>query len=226
MLLAAMVYWLGRAYLPDEKPSKTETADTPQISTAQWRTVALLFAVLALTVLQSISVDQFYNVGLIYIAQSVDLNTPFGAIPAGWFISINSLGYVLAAPFLISLWKVQAKRGTEPNDFTKMAIGALIIGASSVFMAMSSMQLETGNTGSLLPVVAFFLMGVGFMWYWPTLLAIVARYSPDAIKARTMAMVYLTVFALVGGAVFLASGTSFKRFLESPSVESITQVST
>lgn len=194
-MLVAAIYWIGRGYLPDEKPSKTHATDQPQISTAQWRTVALLFAVMALTVLQSISVDQFYNVGLIYVAQSVDLNTALGAMPAGWFISINSLGCVLAAPFLISLWKDQAKRGTEPSDFTKMAIGAFIIGASSICMAMSSMQLDSGKAGALLPVLAFFLMGVGFMWYWPTLLAIVARYSPNSIQARMMAMVYLTAFA-------------------------------
>jgi POT family proton-dependent oligopeptide transporter len=195
MLFACAVYWMGRDYLPVETISNSEKAQHQALTKAEWRTLRLLVIISLFTVLQSISYDQTYNVGMMFIADHVDLSTPMGVMPVGWFISINALASVLCVPALLWWWKCQADRGIEPNDLYKMAMGAFFIALGVGMFALASLQLETGKAGLFFPVVANILTGIGFMMYWPMLLAIVARCSPSAIRARMMAMVYLTAFA-------------------------------
>ena len=194
MIIACAVYWSGRSYLPHEYLHKQSNIEKVKITSQEWSRVLLLFIVMAITIFQSISFDQTYNVGLVFITEHIDLNTPFGTMPVGWFISINSLACVLCAPVLIWWWKKQATRGKEPHDFSKMATGAFWIAAGNGLIILSALQAESGAAGMTLPVIGYIIIGVGFMYYWPTLLAIVARYAPDTVKARMMAMVYLTAF--------------------------------
>jgi POT family proton-dependent oligopeptide transporter len=251
MVLASIVYWSGRSYLPEESFLSKQVVDKPKLTREEWRTVGLLFIMLTITVFQSISFDQFYNVGLVFIANSVDLNTALGEIPVGWFISINSMGSVLGAPLLIWWWKNQSNRGCEPDDFTKMAIGAFFIAVGGALLMLSSLQLDTDKAGILLPILAYLITGIGFMWYWPILLALVARYAPKVLKARMMAMVYLTAFVsgvssgfigsfyeqmtpfafwaynaffgVFGGVIFLMFGKTLKRMLERTTESSLQQ---
>jgi POT family proton-dependent oligopeptide transporter len=205
MVLASIVYWSGRSYLPDESSLSRPAVEKPKLTIEELRTVGLLFIMLTITVFQSITYDQLYNVGLVFIANNVDLNTALGEMPVGWFISINSMGSVLSAPFLIWWWKNQSDRACEPNDFTKMAIGAFVIAAGGALLMLSSLQLGADKVGIMLPIVAYFITGIGFMWYWPILLAIVARYAPTLLKARMMAMVYLTAFVSGVSSGFIGS---------------------
>jgi POT family proton-dependent oligopeptide transporter len=46
----------------------------------------------------------------------------------------------------------------------------------------------------LVPVIYDVLLGIGFLYYWPTLLALVSRAAPATIKATLMGAVFLTLF--------------------------------
>lgn len=72
-----------------------------------------------------------------------------------------------------------------------------------MLLAVGSAAQVPGEVDMALPIVAYFLSGVGFTWFWPTWLAIVSRYAPKPVAARMMAAAYLVVFLsnLIGGYV-------------------------
>ena len=194
MIVACTVYWMGRTYLPVETTSKPQETEKQSLTRTEWRTIGLVFLILLVMVFQSMGLGQTFNVGLIFIAEHVDLDTPFGAMPVGWFISINAFASVLCAPVLIWWWRRQSQKGTEPNELYKMGLGAFVVAAGVSMFALASSELETGKASLFFPVLANILTGIGFMMYWPMALAIAARCSPPAIRARMMAVVYLTAF--------------------------------
>ena len=47
---------------------------------------------------------------------------------------------------------------------------------------------------ALFPIAYAIFMGVGFLYYWPTLLALVSRATPHRLKATMMGAVFLSLF--------------------------------
>jgi POT family proton-dependent oligopeptide transporter len=43
-------------------------------------------------------------------------------------------------------------------------------------------------------VLYSFLLGIGFLYYWPTLLALVSRAAPAKLKATLMGFSFMTLF--------------------------------
>ncbi|MEP7088297.1 MAG: hypothetical protein ABI884_13415, partial [Gemmatimonadota bacterium] len=46
------------------------------------------------------------------------------------------------------------------------------------------------------PIIYDILLGIAFLYYWPTLLALVSRAAPAGLKATLMGRVFLTLFHL------------------------------
>src|SRR3546814_12598862 len=89
----------------------------------------LLIGVIALTVLPNIAYPMIWNVGILWADQHASLATPLGAIPASWFNSIDAFVSIIAVPPLVAWWRWQARRGREPGDIGKIAIGSELTGA-------------------------------------------------------------------------------------------------
>lgn len=55
----------------------------------------------------------------------------------------------------------------------------------------------------LWPFLLYLLNSIGFLYYWPTLLALYSRAAPRAINATMMGTLFLSVFAgnVIGGAL-------------------------
>ena len=203
MLVALAAYLKGLSHLPDEPHLIRNAAPPAKLNTADWRSVGLLIVMLMMTVILTLGFDQIFNMGMVWIDAAVDLETPFGPMPVAWFVSINSLGVVLGAIATLAWWRWQAKHGREPENTTKIAIGGLLAGVGVMLLAAGSAAQAPGRVSIAVPVIAYFLSGVGFTWFWPTWLAVISRYAPRQIAARMMAAAYLVVFLsnLVGGYV-------------------------
>lgn len=203
MLVALAVYLKGLSHLPDE-PHLARNATLPTtLNAADRRKVGLLIIMLLMSVIVTMGFDQMFNMGMVWIDAAVDLETPLGPMPVAWFVSINSLGVVLGAIATLAWWRWQAKHGQEPQDTTKIAIGGVLAGAGVMLLAAGSAAQAPGSVSIAVPVIAYFLSGVGFTWFWPTWLAVISRYAPRQIAARMMAAAYLVVFLsnLIGGYV-------------------------
>ncbi len=202
MLLALAVYLAGQRHLPDPQHVRTQKAEHPPLSATERRRLLALFAAIALVVPAATGFFMIGGIGMIWIDQYVNLASPLGAVPAGWFNSLDSFVSILSAPVLIALWTWQAQSRHEPSGITKMAIGGGIIGLSSLALAAGSyLSPAPGSVPVLWAVAGFGAMGLGFMWYWPVLLALVSGSAPPKVNSTMMGAVFLALFvsAVAGG---------------------------
>jgi POT family proton-dependent oligopeptide transporter len=190
MLLGLLTYILGFRYLPE--PPRTARTSTPAVDAREMRIVIALFIVMAITVFQSIAFYQNSNIGLVWIDHYVNRDVLGFHIPQAWFVAINSFVSIVSVPPLFALWRWQAARRREPDEMGKIAIGAWITVAANLVQAAGCF---TGARVSIFfPVMYNVLLGVGFLYYWPTLLALVSGAAPSRIKSTMMGCVFLTLF--------------------------------
>lgn len=210
MLAAAVAYFAGLPHFAAEraKPKPAEADLRPAMTGRDWQMMALLAGVMTVSILWSLVYDQLANVGLLFVADRVALDTPLGSVPAAWFASLDPLASVLIVPPLIMLWRWQARRGKEPDDLGKIATCSVLMALSAGSLALGDFLSDGGKVSIIFPIIAFFLSGAGFMWGWPTLLALISRRAPARINSTMMACVYLVAF--VSG---IGSGT-IARFYE------------
>ena len=194
MILGLVTYLAGLRYLPPEPSRRARAAAARRLDPAERRLIALLCGVIALTIFQSVAFYQIGNAGMVWVRRMVDPATPLGPIPTAWFRSVDSLvSVVLAAP-LIALWSRQARGGGGPSDYAKLGLGAAIAAASALVLAAASMLGTPGHVSPLWPVVAFAGMGVAFLYYWPTLMALVSRRAPAGTGGAMLGVIFMSLF--------------------------------
>jgi POT family proton-dependent oligopeptide transporter len=195
MLVALGVYLAGQRHLPDPEVARRERHQLPALTPSERRRTWALIGLILLTILPNIAYPMIWNIGIVWVDQHVGLGTPFGAVPASWFNSVDSFSSILAAAPLVALWAWQARRGNEPPGIVKIAIGSAIIGASALLMAAGSIGLQDGGKVSVLWALGgFFGMGVAFMWYWPVTLALVSKAAPAKVNSTLMGGAFLSLF--------------------------------
>jgi len=193
MLLGLATYLIGYRELADTIATvkQAEPQDAP-MDRAQWRIVACLFAVMAFTIFQSIAYYQNSNIALIWTESSVDLDLLGFHVPVAWFNSIDPLISIVAVPFLLALWRRQAAGRGEPGEVSKIGTGAWIACAANLLLVAGCALSQ--RVPVLFPVAYDVLLGVAFLYYWPTLLALVSRAAPPRVRATLMGTVFLTLF--------------------------------
>ena len=192
MLIGLATYVSGFRYLPADRPRTLPAQTKAPLDRRQWRVVAALAVVSAITIFQSIGYYQNTNMNLVWIDHSVDLNLLGFHVPVAWFNSIDPLASIVGVPVLFALWRWQAARSREPDDLGKIAIGAWITTIANLLLVAAC--LVSARTSALVPAAYDVLLGIGFLYYWPTLLALVSRAAPASIKATMMGAVFLTLF--------------------------------
>jgi POT family proton-dependent oligopeptide transporter len=151
--------------------------------------------VIAFAVLPHAAYSMIWNIGLIFIDAQVSLATPVGTVPTAWFNSVDSFASIVAVPPLVALWAWQARRDREPASIAKIGIGSAIIGASALFFVAGCLLAGPNEKVSVVwPLLAFTGMGVGFLYYWPVLLALVSQAAPTRINSTMMGVAFLALF--------------------------------
>ena len=194
MLLALAVYLNGFRYMPDEVPVNLDRSTEPALTKREWRDVGVITLMLLMMVVLGLGYDQIFNMGMVWVDQTVNLDSSMGRFPVAWFTSVDAGATVAASVGVIILWRWQAARGQEASDSTKIAIGGILTGAGVAILAIGSAVAEGGRVSIFFPVAAFLFTGTGFTWYWPAWLAMVSRHAPPKIAARMMAAAYLVGF--------------------------------
>ena len=195
MLLALVAYGLGQRHLPDDRPLAREREKAPPLTGAERKRVLVLLFVIALTIPAEIAYPMVWSIGILWVDQYVNLATPLGEVPSSWFSSMDSIGCILAAPVLVAFWGWQARRGSEPASVTKQGIGTGIAGCAALLFAYSNLGITTPNTvGAGWAVAGWLIMGLAWMYYWPTTLAIVSKAAPPRVASTLMGVAFLSPF--------------------------------
>ena len=195
MLVALLAYILGQRHLPDDRPLARKREKSAPMTKAERKRLWILLLIIALTIPAEIAYPMVWSIGILWVDQYVNLATSLGEVPSSWFASMDSIGAILAAPALVMFWAWQAKRGIEPSSVTKVGIGSVIIAIAALLFAYGNMGHsgpDSVNAGWA--IAGWLIMGLAWMYYWPTTLAIVSRAAPAGMASILMGVAFLSPF--------------------------------
>ena len=192
MLLGLATYLYGYRYLPARVERRK--SEGTRLTAAERRIVCALIAVMIITIFQSTAFYQVFNVNPIWIQQHVALDIGTFRIPVPWFQSINSVFSILCVPMLFWIWRHQASRGREPNELAKIGIGAWIAAASNLILVAAIFVSSGAPVHPIYPFLYSAGLGISFLYYWPTLLALVSRAAPAKLNSTLMGLAFMSLF--------------------------------
>ena len=114
--------------------------------------------------------------------------------PIPWYQSGHSLVSLLAVPVLLYGWRRQAARGREPSEIGKIGIGAWLMAASNLILAAATLGSGGAPINPIWPLLYCLSLAISFMYYWPTLLALVSRTAPVRVNAMMMGIAFISLF--------------------------------
>ena len=192
MLIGLATYLHGFHHLPARVALPDR--DHSRLNRAERRVTLALIAVMTITVFQSIAFFQLFNVLPIWMQQHVALGVGGFHVPVPWYASVNSLASVLSVPLLFWIWAGQARRAREPDQLSKIGIGAWMAAASNLILVGASLESGGEPIHPIWPLLYSVGLGVAFLYQWPTLLALVSRAAPARLNATLMGFVFMSLF--------------------------------
>jgi len=198
MLIGLAIYVAGRRHLPAENTIRREHRATLQAGDGR-----VLFAILVLLVITSLywTVQaQIWNVYPLWLRDHVDRAVAFDlTVPVTWFQALDSMAVLVLAPVMILFWRRQGRRGTEPDDLSKITTGCAWYGASCLLLAAGAWLAGDGLAMMVWPVTFHFVVAIGYLYAAPIALSLISRAAPAAVTAMMVGAYYLAIF--IGGLV-------------------------
>jgi POT family proton-dependent oligopeptide transporter len=192
MLAGLVTYLMGYKHLPARVERRRD--EHPRLTRTEWRVIAALAAVMFITMFQSISYYQLANTFPVWVQHHVDLSLGAFEIPVPWYQSVDPAFSIVGVPLLFGLWGWQARRRGEPGDLGKIGIGALLAACANLILVAAILATGGDGISPIFPFLYCGLLGVAFLYYWPTLLALVSRTAPASVNATMMGVCFLTLF--------------------------------
>jgi POT family proton-dependent oligopeptide transporter len=204
MLVGLATYLGGSRYLPKNNGADAPTKQDARRTRAPVSTYILLLAVIAIVVIFRAAYEQSGNTIALWADTGVDRHIGHGfSIPMTWFQSLNPLLIFLLTPVIVIYWTRAAKRGREAGSIGKMALGAFIVGASYLLLAVVAMN-SGGERASWLWLALFFLVyTIGELFILPVGLGLFGKLAPLEFAATAIAAWFMAAFFgnLMAGAV-------------------------
>jgi proton-dependent oligopeptide transporter, POT family len=215
MLTGLIIYILGGKYLPNQDRPARRSVAAPRLGGGHRSTLILLFAIgLAVTVFRG-AYEQVGNTVALWADVGINRSTALFTIPMTWFQSLNPLLVFLMTPILLSRWRRLSDKGREQSTMQKMALGALIVSAAYLLLAIVAHQAQESRASWLWLVLFFGIFTLGELYILPTGLGLFARLAPKGFGATTVAAWFLAIFSgsFAAGAVgTLWSVTTHARY--------------
>ena len=192
MLAGLATYLVGYRHLPARVERCTFERD--RLTAADRGVILALVAVMLISIFQSVAYYQLANVLPVWIQAQVALEVGSFTIPVPWYQSIDPLFSILGVPLLFWIWRKQAERRREPGDLAKIGIGAWLAALSNLILVAAILIADGAPVHPVWPMLYCAGMGIAFLYYWPTLLALVSRTAPASVNATMMGVAFTTLF--------------------------------
>ena len=206
MFIGLAVYVAGGAYLPTQTVQPRCVKQPLRTNSNDRKLVLLLFAVAIATTVFRGAYEQIGNT--IPLWTDIGVNRALGrfVIPMTWFQGLNPLLVIALTPALLLVWR---RHGKETPPARKMAIGATIVSAAYLLLAVISTLAGSSRAHWFWLVLFFVVLTTGELYILPTGLGLFARLAPPRLGATTVASWFLTIFSgsLLAGVV----GTLWSR---------------
>ena len=196
MVTGLAIYIIGGRHLPADPPRERRSKEHGSWRALDGRLWLLLAAIACAVVIFRGAYEQIGNTVALWADEGV--NRAVGAslvIPMTWFQSLNPLLVFALTPLVLAHWSALATRDREPSGLAKMSIGAAVVAAAYLLLAIAAAS--AGPKGaSWLWLVAFFgLLTAGELYILPVGLGLFARLAPAGMAATMIAAWFLASFA-------------------------------
>jgi POT family proton-dependent oligopeptide transporter len=197
MLIGLVIYliggrWVGLTTSRSQSPTR---AVHPRLKAGDGRVIAHLLALIPISALFWIAQSQVWNTYNLWVRDHVELRFGAWTMPVPWLQSLDGLAPFLLLPPVLLLWRWQARRGREPFETTKIAIGCFIFAASTLWLAAAPLVVDAAGRTPLLWAVVFHLTSnAGWLFFNPVVVALYSRMAPPAVNATLMGANTLSVF--------------------------------
>ena len=201
MLIGLIYYRLGQGWLPAQAPRGPREA-RPRLRSDERRIVWLLLPLVPIATLFWVAQSQIWNTYNLWVRDHINLVVGGFTVPIPWLQALDGLAPFLTLPPFLLLWRWQARRGTEPSEFGKMAIGCFIFGASVMLLAAGQFVIDaSGRTPILLAIVFHFASNIGWLYFTPSANSLVTGAAPRPVNGVMIGVYTLSVFfgSLISG---------------------------
>lgn len=189
-------YLWGQRYLPAAVRHPAVERQAAPRGRFDRRTIMLLGAIFAAVTVFRGAYEQIGNTVALWADTGVDKQVgDWFEIRMSWFIALNPAFIVLMTPLLLRSWRAGALAGRREAPARRMAMGALIVAASYLLLAVLATSHGDARTGWPWFVLFFAVLTLGELFILPTGLGLFARLAPTGLGATTVAAWYLASFA-------------------------------
>jgi POT family proton-dependent oligopeptide transporter len=219
MVIALVIYRLGRKWLPADSVSEraaAKAARRPPLSREERTAVILLLALLPVLALGAVGNQEIFNAYLLWAPDHIDLVFFGRKMPTSWLITVDAVLSVSMLVAVLGFWRLWARRFTEPDEIAKMVIGEFISVGGLLMLAAAAHQSAGGAKAGVGWALAFHVINsIGFANVFPVGLALYARASPKALAATMIGFYYVHLFLAnnlvgwLGGLLERMPGTQF-----------------
>jgi POT family proton-dependent oligopeptide transporter len=217
MVIGLVTYLAGRKYLPPEPPRTAKRATARAAPTPnEWRVILVLILMLPVLALASIGNEQMFNVYLLWGERNYRLAFGGWTMPVTWLISIDSVIAIAAMSGSLAFWRWWATRRREPNEISKLVMGAAICALAPLVLVAAALTAAGGGRISLGWALPFHAVNeIGFANLYPVGMALFSRCAPRGLGSTMIAVFFLHMFACnlfvgwLGGLLDTLSGPSF-----------------
>jgi len=197
MLIGLAVYLSGRRWLPADalKPRRTD-APRPRLVRGEIKTILVLVALLPVMAMAALGNQEIFNAYLVWGDAHYNLVFAGQTMPVTWLISLDAFIGSSTIVATVAFWRWWATRRREPEEITKLWIGAMIAAAAPLFLGVASLQeAVTGHKVGLGWALAFHIVNdIGYSNIFPVGLALFTRAAPRAIGGLMVGVYYLHLF--------------------------------
>lgn len=200
MLVGLIIYLSGQRWLTETGPRKApglRKAGGPRLplTSKERRIIWRLLALFPVGSLFWIAQSQVWNTYNLWVRDHIELRIGTFTMPVVWLQSLDGLAPFICLPPMLMFWRWQAARGREPNEFVKIAIGCFIFSVSTLWLAGAGLVTDASGRTPLLWAIVFHLASnLGWLYFTPTVTALVSRTAPRSVNATLIGASSLSVF--------------------------------
>jgi POT family proton-dependent oligopeptide transporter len=195
MLIGLAIYAAGQRHLPPDTVVRRTAEPRAQLKAGDGKVIGALILMLIAGTFYSTAYGQEFDVFPLWARKFTDRRIFGWEMPVTWFAALDGLFIVGLTPLVLRYWAAQEKRGRATSDLAKIGWGSVHGAMGMGCLAIASVIAGPHGQASMVwGVACFALFAWGFLYQWPTTLALVSRAAPRAVNSTMMGGAFLTGF--------------------------------
>lgn len=217
MVISLVIYLSGRKSLPpDAKVVRRQRAKPAPLSKPERKATLLLLLLIPVLAIGAVGNQEIFNAYLLWVPDHVSLTFFHRTMPTTWLVTLDAIVSVSFLAITIWFWRLWSRRFREPQEITKLAIGAAACTAALLALVAVAAVSAHGRKAGIGWILVFeVLNSFGFSNVFPVGMALFARASPPRLVGLMMGVYLLHLFLAnnlvgwLGGLVDRLPGTQF-----------------